>query len=62
MVLFSYQVYRKESQLQALKAELVQERKLQENLLRDMRVYGDQGGSNADGKSNKGKPRTSKYN
>ena len=53
-------VHRKEDQLKQLKEELVQERKLQENLLRDMRVYNDQG--NGGDTKGKGKPRTSKYN
>jgi hypothetical protein len=40
-------VAKKEDQLKKLKEELVQERKLQENLLRDMRVFGDQNNNNS---------------
>ena len=50
-------VLRKEDQLQALKAELVRERKMQENLLRDMKVFD----TSNDSKS-KGKGRASKFN
>lgn len=59
----SGQVQRKEDQLRQLKEELVQERKLQENLLRDMRVFGEQGGGsgNDGGGKAKGKTRSAKY-
>ena len=52
-------VYKKEDQLRKLKEELVQERKMQENLLRDMRVYGEQNNNDSKGR---GKVRGSKFN